>query len=348
MRKLPKYLLTLLVALLLIALAALPAAAAVSRQVIDAAARDTAAYLLKTVPRPGLGAVGGEWLVLGLARSSVSLPPAYLEGYKKRAESRLKQLKGVLHERKYSEYARLTLALTALGYDPASFGGYNLLWPLADYDKTVWQGLNGAIFALLALDSGNYAIPKNKQAARQATRGLYVQYILACELPGGGFCLSGAAADPDLTAMAVQALAKYQEQKEVAAALQRALLRLSALQDREGGFSSWSAANCESVAQVIVALGELGLSPEDSRFVKNGQTLADNLLSFYAKGRGFAHGAGAAANIMASEQAFYALVSIQRYEDGQNSLYRMTAEESTAYAAAQTRLPAPAAQAGKQ
>ena len=344
-KKLKKLLIPLLAAVLMLGAAA-PAQAAVSRDTIDAAARDTAAYLVKAVPKPALGAVGGEWLVLGLARSSITLAPDYLEGYKKSAEAQVKQLKGVLHERKYSEYARLALALTALGYNPASFGGYNLLLPLADHDKTVWQGINGAIFALLALDSGDYAIPRNKLAATQATRELYIQYILARELKGGGFNLSGAAADPDVTAMALQALAKYQDQTAVAGAIKRALKRLSALQGKDGGFTSWSAGNCESVAQVIVALTELGISPEDSRFVKNGKTLADNLLSFYTKGKGFAHGAGGAANIMASEQAFYALVSMQRYLDGKNSLYRMGEEESADSAKTETTLRLPLKKAG--
>ena len=346
MKKLLKSLMrTLLAASLIIWATTLPAQAA-THDTIDAAATDTAAYLVKAVPTPVLGAVGGEWLIMGLARSSATLPNGYLEGYLRRTETQVKQLKGVLHERKYSEYARLALALTALGRDPTAFGGYNLLLPLADYDKTVWQGINGAIFALLALDSGNYVIPINKQAATRATREKYVQYILSRELPGGGFNLTGTVADPDVTAMALQALAKYQEQTAVAAAINRALRRLSALQGKDGGFTSWSAGNCESVAQVIVALTELGVSPEDSRFVKNGKTLADNLLSFYTKGKGFAHGKESGANIMASEQAFYALVSLQRFADEQDSLYHMAEDKSADSTPAEAPRTLPAKKAG--
>jgi hypothetical protein len=342
MQLMRKLLLALLIALLILPAAALPARAAVNREVIDAAARDTAAYLIKATPKPALGAVGGEWLMIGLARSGFDLPPGYTDDYLKRVQDQVKKNRGLLHERKYSEYARLILALTALSRDPAAYGGYNLLLPLADYDKTVWQGINGAIFALLALDCGNYTIPRNKQANTQATRDKYVQYILSCELAGGGFSLSGAAADPDLTAMALQALAKYQEEAAVAEVINRALRRLSALQDKNGGYSSWSASNCESVAQVIVALTELGISPQDDRFIKNGQTLADNLLGFYAKGKGFAHGVAGSGNMMASEQALYALVSWLRFEDGQSGLYRM-AEDNKAEGAAIKVLPRPPA-----
>ena len=50
-------------------------------------------------------------------------------------------------------------------------------------------------------------------------------------------------------------------------------------------------ANGESCAQVMIALGELGISLEDARFVKNGRTLLDGLLTFYRPGQGFVHAA---------------------------------------------------------
>ena len=45
----------------------------------------------------------------------------------------------------------MTVALTAIGADPANVAGYNLLKPLGDFDKTIWQGINGPIWALIAL-----------------------------------------------------------------------------------------------------------------------------------------------------------------------------------------------------
>ena len=87
---------------------------------------------------------------------------------------------------------------------------------------------------------------------------------------------AGTSADPDITAMALQALAKYTDRADVAEAVEEALSCLSALQNNVGGYASWGTTNSESVAQVIVALGELGISLDDSRFVKNGNTLVDN------------------------------------------------------------------------
>ncbi|MGM9578456.1 MAG: S-layer homology domain-containing protein, partial [Evtepia sp.] len=192
--------------------------------------------------------------------------------------------------------------------------------------QTVWQGVNGPIWALLALDCRSYPMPRNPQAKTQATRQMYVDYILACQLPDGGWNLTKTGtADPDLTAMALQALAKYQDQARVKQAVAQALTCLSRLQNADGTFSSEGVANGESCAQVMLALGELGISLEDARFVKNGSTLLDGLLTFYRPGQGFVHAAsGGGANQMTCEQALMALAGLQRAQSGQNSLYRMS------------------------
>ena len=239
----------------------------------------------------------------------------------------LKNCSGVLHERKYTEYSRVILALTAIGRDPSKVAGYNLLTPLGDFEKTIWQGLNGPVWALIALDSRNYEIPKNPAAKTQATRQLYIDEIIKNQNKDGGWALTDTAdSDVDITAMALQALAKYQDQKAVKAATDKALAYLSNVQDSKGGYASWGTTNVESVAQVVVALCELGISLDDSRFVKNGHTLTENLLSFRQSNGGFYHvlDGSDGNNQMSAEQGFYALVAIDRAANGQNSLYRMS------------------------
>ncbi len=294
---------------------------------------DTAAYLCKTVKTPQVGSIGGEWAVLGLARSGYSVPASYYKDYYEKVEKYVSERKGVLHEKKYTEYSRLIVAVSAIGADARNVAGYDLTKALGDYDKTIWQGLNGPIWALIALDSRNYPMPENKEAKTQATRQMYVDRILACQLSDGGWSLTGGTAaqsagdsssDPDITGMALQALAKYTDQPKVAKAVDAALACMSKKQDASGGFSSWSTSNSESCAQMIVALCELGVSLDDARFTKNGNTLLDNLLSFYLPSKGFEHIKSSGSNQMATEQAFYALVAASRLENGKNSLYRMS------------------------
>ena len=286
----------------------------------------TASYLQAQVAEPGTGSIGGDWLVFGLARSGVKVSQKYYDTYYNNVEVAVREKNGVLSERKYTEYSRTVLALTAIGKDPASVAGYDLLKPLADFEQVTKQGINGTIFALLALDSGRYEIPENPDASVQATRQMYVDELLTRQLPDGGWTLTGGEPDVDITAMTLQALAKYRDQAAVAAAVERGLAVLSSLQEPDGGYTSWGSSNSESVAQVIVALTELGVPLDDERFVKNGITVEDALLRFAQESGAFIHvldGSGGDDG-MATEQAFYALAAIHRAETGETTLYDMT------------------------
>ena len=282
-------------------------------------------YLTAAVSAPRYGSLGGEWTVLALARGGADTETAYFTDYYAALEQTVREANGVLSERKYTEYSRVILALSALGKDARDVAGFDLTLPLGDYEKTAAQGVNGVIYALLALDSRDYPMPQNAAASTQATRQLYVDAILAAQLADGGWSFMGEDADPDLTAMALQALAKYREQSSVQLAANRALVCLSTMQNADGGFSSWGSENAESCAQVLLALNALGLDADDSRFVKNSHSVLDALLTYQNADGGFCHERGGETNLMASEQAACALASLVRAERGESSFYRMAA-----------------------
>lgn len=312
------------VALLLAALLLLPAALAAEAADLASALSDTGKCVLVATAAPAPGTVGGEWAVFALARMGAEVPKGYYDGYLRRLKETLRKSGGVLHKTKYSEYARTVLALTAIGVYPGDVGGYDLLAPLGDYDQVVRQGLMGPIMALLALDCGGYEVPAATEGKTQADRVGYVDYILERQLSDGSFSLSGKEpGDPDITAMALQALAKYREEEAVAAAADRALDFLSAAQMADGGYGSWGSPNAESAAQVLVALCELGVPIGDERFVKNGRTVADALLDYYSPGEGFSHVARGKTDAIATEQGTYALAALARAEAGESSLYCM-------------------------
>lgn len=316
--------LVLLLTLCLALSLSIPALAA-SNDTLKNAVAKTVGYMLATVKSPQVGSIGGEWAVLGLARSGCDVPDFYDQTYYAAVEERILGCKGVLSEKKYTEYSRLILALTAIGKDPSDVAGYNLLTPLGDFSKTVWQGISGPIWALIALDAGGYAMPQNPTAAVQATRQKYVDEILSRQLGDGGWNEAGqGTADADITGMALQALAKYRAQKNVNAAVGRAVVCLSTLQNSTGGFTSEGIETSESVVQVIVGLSEAGISLDDSRFIKSGNTLIGNLLSYVQSDGSFLHAAGGAgSNEMATEQGLYGLVAALRAAQGKNSLYSM-------------------------
>ena len=289
---------------------------------LNAILTETADLLIAENDDPDFGSVGGEWLVLGMANWGGEVPEGWYDAYYSNVEAYVSSCKGKLSEHKNTEYSRVIIALNAIDKDPADVAGYDLIEPLADYDQTVFQGINGPVYALLALDSGNYDIPEVQSDGTQATRDMYVDYILDQEVDGGGWSLAGGPADPDITAIVLQALAKYQEQEDVEAATERALDMLSEAQSQSGGFENNGIESSETVSQVILALTELDIAIDDGRFVKDGNTLVDKLMEFRAADGGFKHIAEGESDMLAIEQAFYALVSLYRVENGETSLYK--------------------------
>lgn len=274
------------------------------------------------------GTSGGEWVALGLARSG-SISDTLAEQYAQAAYQYVKK-KGssTMSDSKSTENSRMILALTSIGKDPTDVAGYDLLEPLADLDYVKSQGINGPIFALIALDSHNYDIPKAATGKTQTTREALIDAILAAQLSDGGWNVNGNGADADMTAMAIQALASYYSSNaKVKSAIDDALNRLSQMQEANGGYTSWGTANAESVAQVIVALTSLGIDPaSDGRFIKNGYSTLDALATFYNDKGGFKHSQSdtTSSNGLATEQAYYALASWYRLKAGKTSLYDMS------------------------
>ncbi len=294
----------------------------------DAAARaayaenayQTTGDLLETLGTPNVGSVGGEWMVIGLARSGRTVPDGYYENVVKYVQENC-DADERLDENRATDNARVILALTAIGKDVTNVGGHNLLAGLDEMSYVTYQGINGPIWTLIALDSHDYA-PQG-----DVTREKLIDAILGAQLPDGGWDMMGKAADTDITAMAIQALAPYYDTNDaVKAAVDKALDALSAMQNDDGTFSTaFSGKTSESTAQVIVALTALGINPAtDSRFIKNGVNAVDGLCSFYVDGGGFRHIASGDLDGMATEQSYYALAAYYRLLAGQTSLYDMS------------------------
>lgn len=287
--------------------------------------KDTGDYLA-SLGVPGVGSTGGEWIVIGLARSDREVADGYYEAVLQFVKKEINDAEQ-LHRAKSTENSRIILALTALGMDVTDVGGHNLLQGLTDMDYVTWQGINGPIWALIAFDSAGYEIPSALEGTDPVSREKLIDYILNNQFEDGGWALSGSTADPDITGMAVQALAAYynDEHPEVKAAVAKALACLSEIQRDDGGFASWGTVNAESCAQVIVALTALGINPDsDPRFIKNDCSVLDALLAFAVDGGGFKHTATGNVNGMATEQGYYALVAYDRFLNGKTSLYDMS------------------------
>ena len=284
---------------------------------------------MEALGTPSVGSIGGEWMAIGLARSGRNVPG--VEDYYKKVQEYVAENidpeTGRLHKAKSTDNSRIIIALTAIGKDVTNVGGYNLLAGLSDLEFVKYQGNNGPIWALLALDSGNYPVPSGGTVTRRAL----IDEILRVQTSDGGWTVSGDKADSDMTGMALTALAPYYTKDlKVQEAIDKAIARLSEMQDEDGGYSTsydgtTKIATSESISQVVTALSALGINADtDPRFVKNGNSVIDALLRYYVKGGGFKHIMDGELDGMATEQAYYALTAYYRFLSGKTNLYDMT------------------------
>jgi hypothetical protein len=287
---------------------------------------------------------GSEWDVMALARDNTATNKDIFERYYSDITDELVQ-KGTTEPlgTTPTEYERVILALTAAGYDATNVNGYNFFDYISSYSNVMKQTINAAIFGLLAVKSNsNYKFTTVADSADQTTETKLIDFILDSEKTDGGWALFGSVSDIDVTGMALQALAPYRGTKEdagskISDAVDRGVAMLSERQTTEtgsylgGGYLDFfKEENACSQAQVVTALGSLGISFTDARFVKGTHSTVENLLQFYLGDGTFMNKKSMAhADGMAQEQSYYALVAYQRAVSGRNSLYNMNAEAPT-------------------
>ncbi len=221
-----------------------------------------------------------------------------------------------------TDIARTILGILSAGYNPADFNGKNYIHELGQKDIHV---VNGAIFELIALDAAG--VEPDFQS--QYTKDELIQYILTHDRFGKGWNFNQDAErpDPDLTSMALIALAPYKDRADVSPVISQAVEALAELQQEDGGYreSVTNRLNSQSVAQVIQAFTALGIDPQGPAFTKtNGQNPVTNLLSYQLADGAFGNvEEDGHSNAMATEQALNALAALRQYEQsGKSTLFQ--------------------------
>lgn len=270
---------------------------------LDRQISDTQAFLYEEIPSPQMGAIGGEWTVKGIAASGISVEEEYFSAYYDTVRAKVKSAKGNLGEEYGTEYARVILGLCAIGADPTDVEGYDLTKGLDNYDKLTEQGINGAAYALAAA---------GVCGAKLENENRYIKFImeeLAAEDWDSEKFLS------DYLSMAILGLSFHEDRAEVKAFNRKMTEQLSVLQQEDGGMG-----NCVSTAEAIIALSQLGVDVfSDERFIKDGNTLADGLMTYSLKDGSFVHEEGREeADILATEKALLALDSIKLQQEGKH------------------------------
>ena len=263
---------------------------------------------------------GNEWGMITLAKFGL-LTDEIKDSYTKSVKEYLDSIgTAKISGTRSTSVSGVAIALSGIDKNIYDFSGYNLLEPLSDMDYVTNQGINGAIYALMAFDTNaHYYIPKAKDGVNQTTREKLIDEILKVQGKDGGWTFDvGNKSDADMTGMALQALAPYKDNDNVKPSIEKALTFLSENQKDNGGFVSYGAEDSESCSQVIAGLSMLDIDVlSDERFIKNGNTVFDALMRYYNEDENsFSHAVNGESNAISTSQAFYAVSVMYESKNG--------------------------------
>ena len=263
-----------------------------------AGAKNVQEWLDHTLSQQPTG--GAEWYAIALMQRGAYDFSAYCAALTEYLQKN--QVRSAVTRQKYA------LTLVTVGGDDAIAAEI-----LAD---TVGkQGIMSWVYGLHLMNNGI--------ACETATVQACIDKLLSLQLADGGWVITGAVSDADVTAMTVQALAPYYASHDrVHIAIDRAIAYLSEIQLPDGGFMSYGKPNAESAAQVWLALSAMNIDAlTDARFVKDGNTLLDALRMYQLPDKSFSHTAGGPMNRTATVQSYLAAAAHAEMLSGDGSIF---------------------------
>ena len=262
-------------------------------------------------------AYGDEWLIYALLRNGVEISTDVQDAYYQSAAAEVKKWNA---DQKPTDIERVALALTAMGKDITDVDGTDLVSMICNSEK-LSDGSNELIYALMALDAANAAIP----ADAKWSRNTIIEAMLGFQNENGGFGLNGKdSTSVDMTAMALQALAPYQERTEVKEAIDRAVSCLKEEMRDDFGYGT-----SESTAQVLLALSCLGIDPTSAEvgFGIPNFNMITNLMKYRQNDGGFSH----LSNLTKSQEmsTVQVLQALDAYKKGTNTYWLINGENQS-------------------
>ena len=262
-------------------------------------------------------AYGDEWLIYALLRNGVEISSDVQDAYYQSAAAEVKKWNA---DQKPTDIERVALALTAMGKDITDVDGTDLVSMICNSEK-LSDGSNELIYALMALDAANAAI----SADAKWSRNTIIEAMLSFQNENGGFGLTGKDnTSVDMTAMALQALAPYQERTEVKEAIDRAVSCLKEEMRDDFGYGT-----SESTAQVLLALSCLGIDPTSAEvgFGTPNFNMITNLMKYRQNDGGFSH----LSNLTKSQEmsTVQVLQAFDAYKKGTNTYWLINGENQS-------------------
>lgn len=179
-------------------------------------------------------------------------------------------------------------AMKSLDIDPANVNGLDFLAPLTDVSS---KGTGYLADALKDLDSIDLSVWRSRGVDANSVVDKYAAKMLQNQMADGKFSYD--ADNPiweevQFTAENVAALSPHTDKEYIAKAIDKAIEYLSSVQLADGSFPGRNGLpDGEATLAVLDMMNAAGISLDDDRFVKNGNTVADGLRTFYIEGVGF-------------------------------------------------------------
>ena len=191
-------------------------------------------------------------------------------------------------------------AMQYLGMDPANVKGLDYLAVLANTGKLEATSTYDFNSYLRDIESVSAQVWRSRGIDVGTLVDSYAVRILADQTPDGGFDYSYGVNiaqgdtntswrdDTIYTAKTITVLAPYRDKEYIAKAIDRAVDYLSSVQLSDGSFPGMTGDSDGGATLTVLKMMEaLDISLDDPRFVKNGNTVADAMKTFYIDGVGF-------------------------------------------------------------
>src|SRR5699024_2315677 len=209
--------------------------------------------------------VNSEWEAIGLTQAGKEVPKHYDAVFE---QNIISQITNGLENGRFiiTDSERLAMAAVAIGKDPQDVYGHNLIELIYNSpdrylayndtyeDAMTYQGNNGPIFALIALDTKQFSVPDDARWTRQKL----IDELLRTQNEDGSWSLNEfSGISIDITAMALIGLSPYSDQPKVKEALDKTVDFLSNVQTDNGGFDGGSfvgGITSEAASQAIIGL----------------------------------------------------------------------------------------------
>lgn len=179
-------------------------------------------------------------------------------------------------------------AMKVLDIDPADVNGLDFLAPLTDVSS---KGTGDLADALKDLDSIDLSVWRSRGVDADSVVDKYAAKMLQNQMVDGKFSYDADNSiweEVQFTAENVAALAPHTDKEYIAKAIDKAIEYLSSVQFADGSFPGRDGLpDGEATLAVLDMMNAAGISLNDDRFVKNGNTVADGLRTFYIEGVGF-------------------------------------------------------------